>query len=113
MTLPTLRILCFGNSLTAGFWQYGLEYHPYAGKLKEKLESADIDLFPGTNTRTQKPRILVDVDGMPGDLVVTPPGCFLGRMKAKCTLNQFVHSYVWYWICVCLYMLVYLRLLYE
>ncbi|KAJ6126212.1 GDSL-like lipase/acylhydrolase [Penicillium samsonianum] len=46
-----LSLLCFGGSLTAGYYSYGLE-HPYAGKLKESLEAA----FPNIE-------ITVDVDG--------------------------------------------------
>lgn len=70
---PALSILCFGNSLTAGFHQYGLEYHPYAEKLEERLK----EVFPSHAIR-------IDVDGVPGDLVITPPGRFLTRMQEKC-----------------------------
>ena len=68
-----LSVLCFGDSLTAGYYSYGLEYHPYAGKLKESLEAA----FSNTE-------ITVDVDGMPGDLAISPPGVFLSRIREKC-----------------------------
>ncbi|EAW08776.1 SGNH/GDSL hydrolase family protein [Aspergillus clavatus NRRL 1] len=67
-----LSILCFGNSLTAGYYHYGLEYHPYAGKLKEKLQAA----FPST-------KFTVDVEGLPGDRVISPGGAFLPRMQTK------------------------------
>jgi hypothetical protein len=41
----SLSILCFGDSLTAGFYHHGLEYHPYAKKLYECLQTA----FPTPN----------------------------------------------------------------
>ncbi|KAJ6041591.1 SGNH hydrolase [Penicillium canescens] len=68
-----LSLLCFGDSLTAGYYSYGLEYQPYAGKLKQSLEA----VFPNTE-------IIVDVDGMPGDLAISPPGVFLSRIRKKC-----------------------------
>jgi hypothetical protein len=66
-------ILCFGNSLTAGYHQYGLNYHPYAWELEEKLKAA----FPSHTFQ-------VDVDGLPGDLVIHPPGRFLPRLQRRC-----------------------------
>ena len=55
----SIHILCFGNSLTAGF-PMG---HPYAISLLETLEQA----LPSTVITT-------DVQGAPGDQVVSPPG---------------------------------------
>ncbi|OJJ04444.1 hypothetical protein ASPVEDRAFT_152801 [Aspergillus versicolor CBS 583.65] len=75
---PSLSILCFGNSLTAGFYQYGLQYHPYSEKLKERLKEA----FPSHTIR-------IDVDGVPGDLVITPPGRFLTRMQDDCSKTSY------------------------
>jgi hypothetical protein len=68
-----LSILCFGNSLTAGYYHFGLHYHPYALTLKDKLQAA----FPEIT-------LTVDVDGLPGDLVTSPPGRSLPRIKARC-----------------------------
>ncbi|KAL4888790.1 SGNH hydrolase [Aspergillus ambiguus] len=68
-----ISILCFGNSLTAGYHQFGLDYHPYAWKLEEKLKAA----FPSHTFQ-------VDVDGLPGDLVIHPPGRFLPRLQRRC-----------------------------
>ncbi|KAL1988688.1 hypothetical protein VTN96DRAFT_8388 [Rasamsonia emersonii] len=81
----TLRILCFGNSLTAGYWHYGLEYHPYAIKLKERLQQSitEEELLP-PNTD-----IVIDVEGLPGDLAVSPPGRFLGRMEGRCSKTAY------------------------
>ncbi len=73
----SLRILCFGDSLTAGFSQGGALYHPYAGALKESLEKA----FPLFNITT-------DVQGAPGDQVTTPPGNYLTRMDTLCKCNS-------------------------
>ncbi|PYI36786.1 hypothetical protein BP00DRAFT_431905 [Aspergillus indologenus CBS 114.80] len=74
----SLSILCFGNSLTAGYYNWGLEYHPYAWKLEERLKAA----FP-THT------IRIDVDGLPGDLVNSPPGRFLPRLEQKCAAASY------------------------
>jgi len=72
-----LSILCFGNSLTAGFHSYGLEYHPYAIKLKEHLENEFLGL-----------EVLTTVAGQPGDLVCRP-GAFLSRIEMKCENNNY------------------------
>lgn len=77
-TMPRqLSILCFGNSLTAGFYSYGLEYHPYAIKLKEHLEHEFLGL-----------EVLTTVAGHPGDLVCRP-GAFLSRIEMKCDNNKY------------------------
>ena len=90
----TLRILCFGDSLTAGYTQvnwhfpyhvkcsamsnrgkWGLEWHPYADHLGTSLRSllltSDIDID-----------IDIDVRGLSGDEVVD--GQYLSRIKACC-----------------------------
>lgn len=70
-TLPkSLRILCFGDSLTAGYTSYGWEFYPYADHLRaglqQMLSTSDIH---------------VDVDGFSGDQV---RGSYLPRIKRKC-----------------------------
>ena len=70
-TLPkSLRILCFGDSLTAGYTRYGWEFYPYADHLRTGLQhmlsTSDIE---------------VDVDGFSGDQV---RGSYLHRIKRKC-----------------------------
>ena len=70
-TLPkSLHILCFGDSLTAGYTSYGLEFHPYADHLRvglqHSLSTSDIE---------------VDVAGFSGDQV---QGNYLPRIKHKC-----------------------------
>lgn len=64
MSKPLLRILCFGDSLTAG-WPSA---HPYAGKLEEKLEAALPHLQP-----------ICEVDGVPGNRVAH--GSYRKRME--------------------------------
>lgn len=66
-----LSILCFGNSLTAGYYNYGEHYHPYAEKLKEILQP----VLPTTEITT-------DVAGLPGDLVCSP-GSFVSRISEQ------------------------------
>ncbi|KAL8708912.1 MAG: hypothetical protein Q9220_006244 [cf. Caloplaca sp. 1 TL-2023] len=54
-----LRILCFGASITAGFYALGLKHHPYAIRLKDRLQTA----LPSRN-------ITVDVDALSGDRIL-------------------------------------------
>ncbi|EPE36622.1 SGNH hydrolase [Glarea lozoyensis ATCC 20868] len=65
----SLHILCFGDSLSAGFTLTGPELHPYEVAMKSTLQKA----FPTYEITT-------DVQGVAGDQVVTPPGGFLTRM---------------------------------
>ena len=56
---PSIRILCFGASITAGWTQLGQRYHPYASTLE-------------THLKTSLPHIhfSIQTDGLPGDTVV-------------------------------------------
>ena len=67
----TLRILCFGDSLTAGYTRYGLEHFPYSDYLENTLRK----FLPST-------KIIIDTDGLSGDCV--NGGRFLRRMEGKC-----------------------------
>jgi hypothetical protein len=69
----SLHILCFGDSLSAGFTLTGPELHPYEIAMKSTLQKA----FPTYEITT-------DVQGVAGDQVVTPPGGFLTRMDILC-----------------------------
>ncbi|KAF6217628.1 hypothetical protein HO133_006730 [Letharia lupina] len=74
-TLPeSLRILCFGDSLTAGYTSYGWEWYPYADHLRVALQhmlsTSDIE---------------VDVAGLSGDQV---QGSYLPRIEAKCANTE-------------------------
>lgn len=70
--MKSLNILAFGNSLTAG-WTRGLYPHPYSIRLTSLLETA----LPQVN-------FTIDVQGQPGDMVVSPPGYYIPRMEALC-----------------------------
>ncbi|KAK8131431.1 hypothetical protein PG984_007869 [Apiospora sp. TS-2023a] len=67
-----LRVLCLGDSLTAGY----PESHPYGGKLEEVLEAADPRLD-----------VHVDVDGVPGDQVAH--GTFWRRMRNRWAEDEY------------------------
>ncbi|KAK5990786.1 hypothetical protein PT974_09059 [Cladobotryum mycophilum] len=56
-----LRVLCFGDSLTQGFCDFGLTSHPYSKTLERRLAAA----FP---------EMILDVytNGVPGDIVSGP-----------------------------------------
>lgn len=80
-TLPkSLRILCFGDSLTAGYTSYGWEFYPYADHLRvglqHTLSTADIE---------------VDVAGLSGDQV---QGRYLRRIKAQCANTETPYDWV-------------------
>ncbi|KAM0564210.1 hypothetical protein ACHAPJ_000420 [Fusarium lateritium] len=57
MTRKTLRILCFGDSLTSGYFSHGMDSHPYALKLEDRLTGT----FPEVDFE-------IVVDGVPGDV---------------------------------------------
>ena len=70
-TLPkSLRILCFGDSLTAGYTSYGWEFYPYADHLRTGLQHM-----------LSTSDIHVDVAGLSGDQV---RGSYLPRIKREC-----------------------------
>ncbi|KAF9880007.1 GDSL-like Lipase/Acylhydrolase [Colletotrichum karsti] len=69
----TLRIFCFGDSLTAGYTYSGAAYHPYTIALTEKL-SKDL-------SDTQ---VVAVENGMPGDVVTQ--GAFAQRFESE--VNQ-------------------------
>ncbi|KAM0806266.1 SGNH hydrolase-type esterase domain-containing protein [Usnea florida] len=66
---PSIRILCFGASITAGWSQLGQRYHPYANALEAHLKTA----LPTTHFSVQ-------TDGLPGDTVVQ--GQYLKRLRS-------------------------------
>ena len=65
----SLRILCFGDSLTSGYTRMGLEAYPYADHLRVRLQHI-----------LSTPDIHVDVEGRPGDQV---QGLYLKRLDLK------------------------------
>ncbi|CZT00399.1 related to esterase [Rhynchosporium agropyri] len=65
----SLRVLCFGDSITAGHTQGGSLFHPYGIALKASLEKS----LPTWN-------ISIDIQGLGGDQAVSPPGVFFPRM---------------------------------
>ncbi|WQF77711.1 Putative SGNH hydrolase-type esterase domain, SGNH hydrolase superfamily [Colletotrichum destructivum] len=72
----TIRIFCFGDSLTAGYSAYGAVYHPYSITLAKKL-SRDL-----SNTR-----VVATDNGMPGDLV--SQGAFEKRFESEMSQNTY------------------------
>ncbi len=69
---PKLRILCFGDSLTAGYASWGAVHHPYEGRMAEMLAMA----FPDLAVETEE-------DGVSG---ATVKSGFLTRMNSQCGL---------------------------
>lgn len=70
----SLRILCFGDSLTSGYADWGAVSHPYSQRLTTVLSRA----FPSLKTEAH-------VDGCPGDIVnvSSPASRFLKRIEPK------------------------------
>jgi lysophospholipase L1-like esterase len=71
MARKTLRILCFGDSLTSGYFSWGLGSHPYSLKLEDKLTGA----FPNVD-------VDIVTDGLPGDVATFER--FYNRAKVQC-----------------------------
>lgn len=69
----SLRVLCFGDSLTSGFCHFGDDSHPYALKLEDRLTGA----LPGTD-------IEVVANGVPGDVAAFRQ--FGQRLRNECGL---------------------------
>ncbi|KAL8667757.1 MAG: hypothetical protein Q9168_007193 [Polycauliona sp. 1 TL-2023] len=65
-----LRVLCFGASITAGYYSFGLRQHPYATRLKYRLQA-----------RLSSHQIQLQVDGLSGDRVIG--GQYLSRLQAQ------------------------------
>jgi hypothetical protein len=77
----TLRVLCFGDSLTSGYSAYGAIHHPYCEALEELLRAAR----PGT-------QLEVVEDGKDGDMVCSDSRAnFLTRIRKHCGF-LFVHE---------------------
>ena len=68
-----LRILCFGDSLTHGFSNYGLVQHPYSLVLQKRLEAELKGLGLDIKVRT---------NGVPGDLACNKP--WRNRLEKEC-----------------------------
>jgi hypothetical protein len=79
----TLRILCLGDSLTAGYSCYGMVFSPYSTTFKESLvRLLDSEDYREKN-KGRGPRIEVVTDGKSGDLV-SAGGTFEERMRSRC-----------------------------
>ena len=68
--MGSIRVLCFGASITAGYHQGGLLFHPYAIRLEQRLRQQ----FPLR-------RIEIDRDALPGDTVIG--GQYLSRLERR------------------------------
>jgi lysophospholipase L1-like esterase len=71
MPRKKLSILCFGDSLTSGYFCHGLESHSYAHKLEDRLTGT----FPEVDFD-------IVVNGYPGDIASSER--FSSRLKAAC-----------------------------
>lgn len=73
-----LRILAFGNSLTEGYTDFGMTFHPYGHALRDYLDEA----FPDKE-------VTVDVNGQSGDFVLNSlGGNFEDRLRRALRTEQ-------------------------
>ncbi|KAI4253367.1 MAG: hypothetical protein LQ352_003723 [Teloschistes flavicans] len=70
-----IHILCFGASITAGHYCFGLKHHPYAQRLKLRIQEA----LPSSDVK-------VEIDGLSGDRVLG--GEYLSRLESHLTGNE-------------------------
>lgn len=73
--IQPLNILCFGDSLTAGYSQYGMRFTPYSQWLKAKLD-VELEGVYEVNAAT---------DGVSGELVTRG---FRTRMERQCKVAE-------------------------
>ncbi|POR36519.1 Uncharacterized protein TPAR_03209 [Tolypocladium paradoxum] len=76
MARTPLTVLCFGDSLTQGYHNYGLGEQPYSEVLAERLEAA----LPERDVQ-------VVTSGVPGDRAVLRP--FRQRLKTECEARSY------------------------
>lgn len=76
MARKPLRILCFGDSLTSGYFCFGMDSHPYSLKLEDKLTGA----LPGVDVETV-------TNGVPGDVATFKR--FTDRMRDEYRKSSF------------------------
>ncbi|KAK7424890.1 hypothetical protein QQX98_000166 [Neonectria punicea] len=76
MAHKPLRILCFGDSLTSGYFSFGMDSHPYSLKLEARLTGA----LPNVDVQ-------IVTNGVPGDVATFER--FGDRMRAECNKHTF------------------------
>lgn len=81
---PKLRVLCFGDSLTAGYSAWGAIHHPYQEMLEQILSMA----YPDLKVDTLE-------DGLSGAMVKTD---FQTRMHSHCTYTGMTGGLVGLWM---------------
>ncbi|KAG8530985.1 uncharacterized protein KY384_004342 [Bacidia gigantensis] len=67
---PPLHILCFGASITGGHYQFGLAFHPYSRRLRQRLQQS----FPSSEPS-------IHVNALPGDYVLN--GKYMARLRPQ------------------------------
>lgn len=73
----SVRVLCFGDSLTSGYFAWGMGSSPYSATLKSRLAAKfpDVDFTIGT-------------DGVPGDVASLER--FYQRFRRNCKSFSFL-----------------------
>lgn len=72
----TVRVLCFGASITAGFHMWGLAHHPYRHQLLSRLQQS----FPNANVN-------IEIEAKSGDTIVG--GQYMKRLQRHCSPEKY------------------------
>jgi hypothetical protein len=73
--MSSIRILCFGDSLTEGYSCFGNRFDPYSLTMKRILESKSL-------AKKQSNTFEIVTDGQSGDLI--DGGSFVRRIGKRC-----------------------------
>ena len=112
MSRTTKRILCYGDSLTAGFCNGGYKFTPYANFLKDKLQALDgesyveVDYYGFSGWTTKQLLDNAHKDNLRDFVGKTGPGLVLALQKMKYDLVILMAGTVIVELEKCLYNLV-------
>ena len=83
------RVLCFGDSLTAGFWSDGARFHPYAATLQELLCGVRVDHVGLSGWSTTQM-----VDSLDNDMCVDVCNRRWKGLRAQLADHQYTHCVI-------------------
>ncbi len=85
MPRKTLRILCFGDSLTQGFHSFGMGESPYSTQLAQRLR----EILPeGT-------KLEMRTSGVPGDVAAFPRFRERFTQQSACTAANMIYIFIY------------------
>ena len=88
MPRKTLRILCFGDSLTQGFHGFGMGESPYSTQLAQRLR----EILPeGT-------KLEMRTSGVPGDVAAFPRFRERFTQQSVCTAANMIYIFIYIFV---------------